>query len=97
MIDNKLSRLKDKDVVINFKNIDFISRAFADELLHFLNDNRIKIQFADTNQTVSEILNTVAKNRNRKNNNFHNIAKTDIKDKNQLEHKLSSKLSEILR
>jgi hypothetical protein len=89
LIDNKLSLLKDKNVIINFKNIDFISRAFADELIHFLNENRIKPQFTHTNQTISEILNTVVKNRNKKNKTFHHIAKTEIKDKNQLDLILS--------
>ncbi len=89
LIDSKLSMLKDKDIVINFKNIDFISRAFADELFHFLNDKKIKIQFTGTNQTVSEMLDTVAKNRNRKNKKYHYIANTEIKDKKQLDLILS--------
>jgi hypothetical protein len=89
LIDKNLYLLKDKDIVINFKNIDFISRAFADELIHFLNDNRIKTQFSNANTSILEILKTVEKNRTRKNNTFHNISKIEIKDKKQLDSILS--------
>lgn len=84
VVDERLSVLKDKNIIINFRNIDFISRAFADELIHYLKENRIKPQFSETNPVVAEILNTVIKNLSKTNKNYHIIPKTDIKDNHQL-------------
>jgi hypothetical protein len=78
-----------KTVVFDFKKIDFISRAFADELLHFVEKNNIKAQFANTNAVVNQMLTVVNKNRNQRNNGFHNIAVTHFQEKEQLNQLLS--------
>ena len=89
LIDDYLLNLKNNNVKLDFKNIDFISRAFADELFHFLTNNNIKAQFVNTNSAIAEILKTVEKNRNKRNKSYHKIAITDIKDKNELDLMLS--------
>lgn len=78
-----------KTVVFNFKKIDFISRAFADELLHFVEKNNIKAHFTNTNSVVKQMLDAVNKNRNQRNNGFHNIAIMHFQKKEQLNHLLS--------
>ena len=89
LLDNYLLMLKDNNIILNFENIDFISRAFADELIHFLADNNIKAQFVNTSPAVREILKTVEKNRVKRNKSYHNIAITDIKNKKELDIMLS--------
>jgi arginine decarboxylase-like protein len=78
-----------KMVAFNFAKIDFISRAFADELLHFIEKNNIKAQFTNTNATVKQLLDAVNKNREQRNNGFHNIAVTRFKEREQLDQLLS--------
>jgi hypothetical protein len=77
------------NVAFNFANIDFISRAFVDELLHFIENNNIQAQFINTTSAVEEMLNAVKKNRKGKNNGFHNIAVTHFHEKEQLNQLLS--------
>ncbi len=76
-------------VTFNFANIDFISRAFADELLHFIEKNNMQAQFINTTSVVEEMLNAVKKNRQRRNNGYHNIAVTHFHEKEQLNQLLS--------
>jgi len=78
-----------KIVAFNFSKIDFISRAFADELLHFIEKNNIEAQFIDMNDVVHQMLNVVYKNRKQRNNGFHNIAITHFKEREQLNQLLS--------
>ncbi len=92
LVEKKLSVLKEKHVVISFQNVDFISRAFADEFIHSLSKNSIESQFADANPAITETLNTVKKNRNQRNTTWHNIAVTEINDKKQLDLMLSPDL-----
>lgn len=89
LIVDYLLMLKNNNVNLNFKNIDFISRAFADELIHFLTNNNIKAQFVNTSPAITEILKTVEKNRNKRNKSYHNIAVTDVKNKKELDLMLS--------
>jgi len=89
LVEENLSVLKEKHVVVSFQNVDFISRAFADEFIHSLSKNSIEAQFADANPAITEILKTVKKNRYQRNNTWHNIAVTEINDKKQLDLMLS--------
>jgi anti-anti-sigma regulatory factor len=89
LIEANLSLKGEDKVVFNFQNTDFISRAFADELFHFIEKNNINAHFVNTGPIVKEILNTVAQNRNKRNNTFHNIAISNITKKEQLEQILS--------
>jgi len=43
-------------VTFDFTNIDFISRAFADELIHFIADNGISADFQNANTIITEML-----------------------------------------
>lgn len=88
-IRQKLNISDCKMVAFNFAKIDFISRAFADELLHFIEKNNIKAQFTNTNTTVKQLLDTVNKNRKQRNNGFHNIAVTHFQERKQLDQLLS--------
>lgn len=76
-------------VVFDFNNIDFISRAFADELIHFIQEKNISAEFQNTNSIVSEMLLVVKKNRNKRNSTFHNIAVTKFTDKKEFSNFLS--------
>lgn len=78
-----------KTVTFNFEKIDFISRAFADELLHFVEKNNIRTQFTNTNAVIHQMLKVVNKNRKQRNNGFHNIAVTRFKEREQLDQLLS--------
>jgi anti-anti-sigma regulatory factor len=78
-----------KTVTFNFKKIDFISRAFADELLHFVEKQNIKAHFSNTNTVVKQMLDAVNKNREQRNNGFHNIAVMHFQEREQLNRLLS--------
>ncbi|WP_372948557.1 hypothetical protein [Mariniphaga sp.] len=78
-----------KIVAFNFAGIDFISRAFADELLHFIEKNNIRAKYTNTNAVVKQILDAVNKNRKQRNNGFHNIAVTHFQEREQLNQLLS--------
>ncbi len=75
--------------VFNFSGIDFVSRAFADELLHFIKNNNFSVEFENTNKNVAEILKAVNKNRSKRNSSFHKIAVTQFKRKEELNNFLS--------
>ena len=65
-----------QEVVFDFTHIDFISRAFADELIHFIADNNISADFQHTNAIITEMLAVVQKNRKKRDPSFHHIAIT---------------------
>jgi flagellar biosynthesis component FlhA len=78
-----------KTVTFNFKKIDFISRAFADELLYYVEKQNIKAHFTNTNTVVKQMLDAVNKNRKQRNNSYHNIAVTYFQKREQLNQLLS--------
>lgn len=79
-----------KDTIIfDFADIDFISRAFDDELSHFITENNITAEFQHANPIISEMLEVVQKNRGKRNSTFHNIAITPFKDKKDFANFLS--------
>ena len=75
--------------VFDFSNIEFISRAFADELLHFIEKKNITVSFVNTNSNVQQILKAVRKNRSKRKNSFHKIAVTEFTKKEDLSKFLS--------
>lgn len=77
------------EVVFNFEHIEFISRAFADEFIHFIHNNQIKARFINVNTIVSEMLSVVEKNREGKKRSYHNIAVTDFTQREQIHQLLS--------
>jgi anti-anti-sigma regulatory factor len=89
MLETAISFSGNDEVVFNFEAIDFISRAFADELIHFVHNKGIKARFVNINPVVAEMLNVVEKNRNGRNRQYHNIAITNFSQKQQLHHLLS--------
>lgn len=76
-------------VTFDFANIDFISRAFADELIHFIADNCISPDFQNTNSIVSEMLLVVQKNNKKRDSSFHHIAITPFLDQKEFTKFLS--------
>lgn len=84
----KMFLKKQYSYVFDFKNIDFISRAFADELFHFINDNKMKIEFINANPNILEMFNVVQKNK-KKQNSFHKIAIIPFQEEEKLSNFLS--------
>ena len=76
-------------VVFDFANIDFISRAFADELIHFIADNSISADFQNANSIVNEMLVVVQKNKKKRESSFHHIAITPFLDQKEFTKFLS--------
>lgn len=76
LIKREMSLVSDSLVTFDFSNIDFISRAFADELIHFIADNNISADFQHTNTIIAEMLEVVQKNRKKRDSSFHHIAIT---------------------
>ena len=88
-LSNSSSISKNTSYVFDFSNIDFISRSFADELLHFIKKNNISVTFVNTNSNVEQIIKAVQKNRSKRNNLFHKIAVTTFTEKEELSNFLS--------
>lgn len=86
---NRLNVIDCSSFVFNFSGIDFISRAFADELLHYIKNSNFSVEFESTNKNVTEILEAVSKNRSKRNNSFHKIAVTHFQRKEELNNFLS--------
>lgn len=89
LINDSVSFSDNENVVFDFKGIAFISRAFADEFIHFVHKHKIKARFTNTNPNIREMLQVVEKNRSGRNNGYHNIAVTPLPEKEQLNQLLS--------
>jgi len=89
VLKSHLTSFDGSSFVFDFSGIEFISRAFADELLHYINDNNIAVNFENTTKNVAEILSAVRKNRNKRSNSFHKIAVTRFQRKEEFNSFLS--------
>jgi hypothetical protein len=76
-------------IIFDFEDIDFISRAFADEFIHFINNQKIDALIINENTNIKAILEAVQRNRSERNNPWHNIAITHFEDREKLNHLLS--------
>lgn len=76
-------------VIFDFTNIDFISRAFADELIHFVADKGISADFQNANAIITEMLVVVQKNGKKRNSSFHHIAITPFMNQKEFANFLS--------
>lgn len=76
LLSREIDSASHSSVVFDFTNIDFISRAFADELIHFVADNNISADFQHANAIITEMLAVVQKNRKKRDSSFHHIAIT---------------------
>ena len=90
VIKSEIPLVSNTAVTFDFSNIDFISRAFADELIHFIADKGISADFKNANAVITEMLTVVQKNRGKRNSSFHHIAITPFKDKKELSNFLTS-------
>lgn len=88
-IRNNITLSDNRITIFNFKNIDFISRSFADEFIQFIESNNINARLFNLSPVVKEMLDAVKKNRKNRNKNFHNIAVTHFSKKEQLNQFLS--------
>jgi len=62
LILQELADSKNFRITLNFSNVNFISRSFADELLNFLSDfqkQKIAVKLKSLNLAVSNMLNIV--------------------------------------
>lgn len=89
VLKSHLDGVKSSSFVFNFSGIDFISRAFADEMAHYIKNNNFSVEFENTNRNVAEILKAVNKNRSKRKNSFHKIAVTQFHRKEELNSFLS--------
>lgn len=76
-------------LIFDFTNIDFISRAFADELIHFIADNCLSADFQNANSIVNEMLVVVKKNNKKRDPSFHHIAVTPFMNQKDFTNFLS--------
>lgn len=89
LLSREMLSLGHSAVVFDFTNIDFISRAFADELIHFIAENCISADFQNVNSIVNEMLAVVQKNKKKRDSSFHHIAITPFLDRNEFTKFLS--------
>ncbi|MEA3448654.1 MAG: hypothetical protein U9Q98_09460 [Bacteroidota bacterium] len=80
---------EDKTVVFDFQNIDFISRAFTDEFIHYIKDNEIYPIYKNRNKMVKSMMDAVMKNRTNQNRNKHIIAVTHLSNQEDINRILS--------
>lgn len=85
MILEQINTINDKKIQLNFKNVNFISRSFADELCEVISivskDNK-EVTFINRNSEITNILTIITKSRTltKKNNSdsstyqFNNIS-----------------------
>lgn len=89
LLSREIASASHSPVVFDFSNIDFISRAFADELIHFIANNSISADFQNANSIVNEMLLIVQKNRKKRDSSFHHIAITPFHDQKEFTKFLS--------
>lgn len=59
------SRIKPgNEYILDFSNVRFISRSFADELISFIEQSPAKIEYSNANREISQLLAIVRNNRN---------------------------------
>jgi len=51
----------DRKVVLNFKNISFISRSFADELIKLCNKSNYIVEFSNLNKETEKMIDSAKK------------------------------------
>jgi anti-anti-sigma regulatory factor len=72
LLTNKIDEIyninNDNEIIVDFKNIDFISRSCADELIkvkkNYLIENKINLKFINVSDEVNNIFHTVEKTQN---------------------------------
>lgn len=89
LIKHEMPLVSDSLVTFDFSKIDFISRAFADELIHFIANNNISADFLQTNTIIAEMLAVVQKNRKKRDSSFHHIAVTPFMNQKEFANFLS--------
>ncbi|HAQ21181.1 MAG TPA: hypothetical protein DCR40_18410 [Prolixibacteraceae bacterium] len=89
LINREMPLISGASVIFDFANIDFISRAFADELIHFIADKNISAEFRNANTIITEMLAVVQKNRKKRDSSFHHIAITPFMNQKEFTKFLS--------
>lgn len=73
LIKSEIEKKSDTEVVIlDFNNVEVISRSFAHELVLFLNSN-LSIEISNTNEPVTAIIEAVKKTRGLRKKTYDNI------------------------
>lgn len=73
VFENNLICSANNKIIFDFEDIDFVSRAFADEFIHFIKNKKINAIFIHETPNVRAILEAVQKTHSKRNNTFHNI------------------------
>ncbi len=69
----EIKRQKAKDVILDFKKVEFMSRSFADQYLQLKIDSRIQIREINKNDEISRIIDFVERVRKRNEPDWLNI------------------------
>lgn len=78
-----------KQVIFNFENIEFVSRAFADELLNLIEENKLDDEFIMVSDEISEVFKIIRKNRYNGNRGYQYITVAKFTNQNQLDRFLA--------
>lgn len=75
----------------SFKEIEFISRSFADEFLSFMEENKLNYSIFDANENIEAMFEAAKKTRTNTNDRYNDhVAITTFKDKQDLNQFLSA-------
>jgi hypothetical protein len=87
---DNVSLKKGGSYIIDFIDIIFISRSFADELIKYLNDIPVKFRFANQNSNINAILVVVQKTQTPVERHFDHIAITYFANRQELSSYLAT-------
>lgn len=80
----------DQSIVFDFESVDFISRAFADELIKLIMDKKVNARFINTNSDIIQLLDIVNKTSKERRSDTHHTLQIQFPDKHQLHEFLTS-------
>jgi len=80
----------DQNIVFDFESVDFISRAFADELIKLIIDKKVNTRFINTNPDIIQLLDVVNKTLKERRSDTHHPLQIQFPDKQQLHEFLTS-------
>lgn len=93
-LSNLISALNVPLVELDFKEVEFMSRSFADQFYKEklkLQENHISVYVKNANQEIESILNTVSNTQNKKDRTFNEIQVIRFKSVNEMSNFLLSR------
>jgi anti-anti-sigma regulatory factor len=74
---NEIKRFPSSEIRLDFSNVDFISRSFADEFhqlkMDYITESNIKIILFNANEDVLSMLQAVSRTENKKNRPYESV------------------------